>query len=65
LSGLQLMLQASICDGSKLNAFAFCEDRLRSAKVDIGRCEVFDALMMAAEIVMFDEGADLLFEISG
>ena len=59
------MLQAAVCDGSKFDAFAFYKDRLRSAEVDVGRCEVVDALMIADVIVMFDEGVDLPFEISG
>ena len=59
------MLQAAVCDSGKLDAFSFCEDRLRSAKVDVGRREVFDALMIANVIVVLDEGADLSFEIAG
>ena len=59
------MLQAAVCDSGQLDAFAFCEDRLRSAKVDVGRCDVFDALMIAGVIVVLDEGVDLPFEISG
>lgn len=37
------MLQAAICDGGQLDAFAFGEDRLRSAEVNVGRCHVVDA----------------------
>ena len=59
------MLQATVCDGGKFDASAFCEDCLRSAEVDVRRCDVFDALMIADVIVMFDEGADLAFEIAG
>ena len=55
------MLQATVCDGGKLDAFAFCDDRLRSAKVDVGRREVFDALMIADVIVVLNEGANLPF----
>ena len=58
------MLQATVCDGSKLDAFAFCEDRLRSAEVDVSRREVVDALMIADVIVVLDEGGDLPFEIA-
>jgi hypothetical protein len=50
------MLQAAVCDGVTLDAFAFCEDRLGPAEVDIGWCEVVDALMIADLIVVFDEG---------
>ena len=59
------MLQAAVCDSCMFDAFAFCEDCLGSAEVGVGRCDVFDALMIADVIVMFDEGADLSFEISG
>jgi hypothetical protein len=58
------MLQAAVCDSDKLDAFAFCKDRFRPAEVDIGRCEVVDALMIADMIVVFDEGAYLPFEIA-
>ena len=59
------MLQATVCDGGEFDASAFCEDRLCSAEVNVGRCDVFDALMIADVIVMLDEGSDLSFEISG
>ena len=59
------MLQATVCDGSKLDAVSFGEDRLGSAEVNISRREVFDALMIANVIVVLDEGADLSFEIAG
>jgi len=55
------VLQATVCDGGKLDAFAFCEDCLCSAKVDGGRREVFDALMIADVIVVLDECANLPF----
>ena len=58
------MLQATGWYGSKLYASAFCEDGLRSAEVNVGRCQVFDALMIANWIVVLDEGADLSFEIA-
>ena len=58
------MLQATVCDGSKLDAFAFCEDRLGSAEVEVSRREVADALMIAEVIVVLDKGGDLSFEIA-
>ena len=58
------MLQATVSDGGKFDASAFCEDRLRPAEVDVGRRDVFDALMIANVIVVLDEGADLPFEIA-
>ena len=59
------MLQATVCDGGKLDALAFCEDRLGPAEVDVGRGEVVDALVIADVIVVLDEGGDLPFEIAG
>jgi len=58
------MLQATGCDGSKLDASAFGKDGLRAAEVDVGWCDVVDALMIANLIVVLDEGADLPFEIA-
>jgi hypothetical protein len=40
-------------------------DRLGSSKIDVGQCDVFDALMIADVIVVLDEGSDLPLEISG
>lgn len=34
------MLRAAVCDDDKLNAVAFCEDRLLSAEVDVSRRDV-------------------------
>ena len=57
------MLQATVCEGGKLDAFAFCEDHWSATEVDVSRREVVDALMIAAVIVVLDEGSDLPFEI--
>jgi len=35
LSSLQSMLQVTVCDSGKPDAFTFCEDRLHSAEVDV------------------------------
>jgi hypothetical protein len=59
------MLQAAVCDGGQLDTFAFGEDRLRSAEVNVGRCNVVDALVLADVIVVLDKDADLPFEITG
>lgn len=59
------MLQATICNGVALDALTFGQDCLCSAEVDIGRCEIVDALMVANVIVVLDEGTDLSFEIAG
>ena len=59
------MLQAAVCDSGKLDTFAFGEDRLRSSEVNIGRCNVVDALVVADVIVVLDKETDLPFEITG
>ena len=59
------MLQAAVCDSCKLDTFAFGEDRLRSAEVNISRCNVADALVVADVIVVLDKETDLPFEITG
>ena len=59
------MLQATVSDGVAFDPLTFGADGLSSAEVDIGRREVVDALMVAMVVVVFDEGTDLSFEISG
>ena len=59
-----MVLQAAVCDCGTLDTSAFCEDGVRSAKVDVSGREVVDALMIADVIVVSDEGVDLLLEIS-
>ena len=58
------MLQATVCDGGKFDASAFCEDLLGPAEVDICWRQVVDAFMIADVIVVLDEGANLSFEIA-
>ncbi len=57
------MLQASLLDGLALDPFAFGEDGLPAATVDVGGRQVAEALMIAGLVVMLDEGCDLPFEI--
>ena len=64
LSGLQSVLQATVCAGSKFYVSAFCEDRRGPAEVDVGRRQVVDALMVVDVIVVLDEGANLSFDIA-
>jgi hypothetical protein len=59
------MVQATVCDGGEFDASAFCEDHLSSAEVNIGRRNVFDALMVTDVIVVLDEGSNLLVECRG
>ena len=57
------MLQASLLDGLALDPFAFCEDGLSAAEVDIGGCEIVEALVRSGMVVMLDEGRDLPLKV--
>ena len=59
------MLQAATGDCLAFDTFAFEEDGLGSSEVDVGRCEIAQALVIAGMVVMVDEGGDLAFEIAG
>lgn len=59
------MLQAPLFDGLSLDPFSLQQDGLAPPEVDVGRCEVVEALVVAAMIVMLDEGGYLGFEIAG
>src|SRR3954470_589469 len=65
LCGVGVMLQAAIGDGLAFDPFAFEEDGLAASEVDVGRGEIAEALMMAAMIVVLDEGRDLALEGAG
>ena len=58
------MQQASSGDGLSFDPFPFDEDGLAASEVDIGRCEVAQALVVAQMIVVGDEGSDLGFEVT-
>src|SRR5690349_20730748 len=65
LGGLLEVEQASLLDGAVLDALSFELDGLRSAEVDIGGCHVAQAFVVAAVVVMLNEGLDLCFEVTG
>jgi hypothetical protein len=56
------MLQSSLFDGVSFDPFAFQQDSLASAEVDVGRCQVLQAFVIAAVIVVVDEVRDLRFK---
>ena len=58
------MLQAAQFDSASLDPFSLQQDGLASAKVDVGRRKIVEALMIAAMIVALDEGSDLGLEIA-
>jgi hypothetical protein len=52
------VLQATILDGGSFDPFSFQQDGLSSAEVDVGWREIVQALVIAAMIVVIDEGVD-------
>ena len=57
------MLQATLSDRLFLDLFPFSENGFIAAKVDVGGCDVVQALVVALVIVVVDEGFDLSFEV--
>lgn len=59
------MLQAPILDCEAFEAFPFAQDFGCAPRVDVGGCEIAQALMIAAMIIVLDEGRDLRLELAG
>ena len=59
------MQQASFSDCLSFDPFPFDDDGLTASEVDVGRCQVAEALVVSAVIVVGDEGVDFGFEITG
>jgi hypothetical protein len=59
------MLQALDFDGVAFDPFYFQQDGLTAPEVDVSRCQVADALVVAEMVVVGDEVADLLLKITG
>ena len=64
LGGVSLVLQSSELDGVAFDPFALEQDGLAASEVDVGRCEVLQALVVAAVIVVLDEAIDVRFEVA-
>lgn len=58
-------MQASRFERHLFDPFPLFQNGFIAAEVDIGRCDVVEALMVALAIVVVDEGFDLGFEVSG
>ena len=52
------MVQAAVLDGLQFDASPFSQDGFATAKIDVGRGEVADALVVAMVVVLVDEGGD-------
>ena len=57
-------MQASRFERLSFDPFALFQNGFVTAKVDVGGCDVVQALVVALMVVMIDEGSDLGFEIA-
>ena len=64
LGGLFEVEQAPLSDCLLLDALALEQNGLRSTEVDIGGCEIVQALVVAMVVVVLDEEVDLRFELA-
>jgi hypothetical protein len=58
LCSVELVLQASILDCEAFDPFSFPQDFWRTSEVDIGWCEIVQAFVVTAVIIVVDEAAD-------
>ena len=65
LRGEFAVLQAAMLDGLSLDPLALFDDGCGPSEVGVGRGDVVEALVVAAMVVVLDEGLDLAFEIAG
>ena len=56
------MQQATRLDGPRFDLLSLSEDGVCSAEVDVGRCQVAEALVVAVVVVVLDEAGDGLLE---
>ena len=59
------MLQAAFLDCQFLDHFPFSDDGFVPSEVDVGGCDVVQALVVSLVVVVVDEGADLVLKIAG
>ena len=59
------MLQASLSDCQFFDFLPFPEYGFVPSEVDVGRCDVVQALVVSFVVVVVDECPDLSFEITG
>ena len=52
------MVQAAVLDGLVFDAPPFNQDGFAATKVDAGRCQVADGLVVAVVVVVVDEGRE-------
>ena len=59
------MKQAPVFNGLSFDPFSLLQDGLAAPEVDVGGCQVLQALVVAPMVVVLDKGVDLLPEIAG
>ena len=64
LGCFSLVAQSSLSDGFSFDPFALKQDGLAASKVDVGRCQVLQAFVVAPVIVVIDEATDVRFEVA-
>ena len=64
LCGLALVVQAVFLDGQVFDLSPSLNDGVVPAEVDVGGGEVGEAFVVAAVVVVFDEGADAGLEVA-
>ena len=55
---LALIDQATVLDGLYFDLLSFCQDCRAAPKVDVGGCQIAEAFVISAMVVMLDEGID-------
>ena len=63
LGGELAVLQAAMFDGLSLDPLALFDDGIGPAEVGVGRGDVVEALVVAAVVVVLDEGLDLFLRV--
>jgi hypothetical protein len=63
-SGLQPVLQATVGNGLSFDPFSFCQNGWTAPEVDVCRGKIVDAFVVAAMVIVVDEGGNLSFEIA-
>lgn len=58
------MKQTSRFDGLSFDPFSLLQDGLATPEVDVGGCEVLQALVVAPVVIVIDEGVDPLSEVA-
>ena len=59
------MLQAAFFECLFLDLLSLLQDLCAATVIDVVRCQVVQALVVAVVVVVIDEGADLAFQVAG